>query len=206
MCLALIAPLLLLSNSACAVEIEGIKLPSRVQIGAAGSDLALNGAGVRSRFIFKVYVAALYLSAPTEDGESILRSDEPRRFVMYLLRDLSAKQINASIGDALRETLTPAERRPLDARMARFNAIFETMREVKEGTRITLDYLPALGTVVSVNSEEKDRIPGRDFNQALLRVWLGERPRDPGLRKALLGFGTKETEKQETGRFSRDQR
>ena len=181
---------LLLSTAACGTEIEGIKLPKRVKLGVAGPELVLNGAGVRVRMIFKVYVAALYLPARTEDGEAILHSDQPSRFVMYMLRDLSAEQVNSSISDALHETLTPEERQPLDSRMAQFSAIFDRMREVREGMRITLDYLPALGTVVSVNAEQKDRIPGADFNQALLRVWLGERPRDPELRKALLGIGT----------------
>ena len=187
--LATAALAVLLSTAAFATEIEGIQLLKRVQLGAAGPGLVLNGAGVRVRFVFKVYVAALYLPEKTADGETILRSDQPTRFVMYMLRDLSAEQINSSITDALRETLTVEERRPLDSRMARFNAIFEHMREVREGMRITLDYLPSLGTVVNVNGEEKDRIPGADFHRALLRVWLGDRPRDPELRKALLGIG-----------------
>ena len=106
-----------------------------------------------------------------------------------MLRDVTAAEINSSVNDALRETLTPAERQPLDARMTRFNAIFDTLREVKSGTRITLDFVPLTGTIISINAEEKDRIPGADFNRALLRVWLGERARDPALRKALLGSG-----------------
>ncbi len=180
-----------LCAAVCAAEIEGVTLPGRAQLDAAGPELVLNGAGVRVRLLFKVYVAALYLPVKTDDGEAILRADQPRRLVLHLLRDLSAEQINSSISDALRETLTPEERQPLDARMARFSAIFDTLREIREGTRVTLDYLPSAGTIVSVNAEEKDRIAGADFNQALMRVWLGERPRDPDLRKALLGTVTR---------------
>ena len=180
-----------LCAAVCAAEIEGVTLPGRAQLDAAGPELVLNGAGVRVRLLFKVYVAALYLPVKTDDGEAILRADQPRRLVLHLLRDLSAEQINSSINDALRETLTPEERQPLDARMARFSAIFDTLREIREGTRVTLDYLPSAGTIVSVNAEEKDRIAGADFNQALMRVWLGERPRDPDLRKALLGTVTR---------------
>ena len=180
-----------LCAAVCAAEIEGVTLPGRAQLDAAGPELVLNGAGVRVRLLFKVYVAALYLPVKTDDGEAILRADQPRRLVLHLLRDLSSEQINASISDALRETLTPEERLPLDARMARFSAIFDSLREFREGTRITLDYLPSAGTLVRVNAEEKDRISGADFNQALMRVWLGERPRDPELRKALLGIGAR---------------
>jgi hypothetical protein len=186
-----IAAMALLLGTACgAAEIEGISLPPRVQLGAAGPELTLNGAGVRTLFLFKIYLAALYLPAKTSDSEAILRSDQPLRFVMHLLRDLSAERINGSINDALRETLTPEQRQPLEARMARFSHLLDVMGEIKEGTRIALNYLPAVGTIVRINGEEKDRIPGADFFQALLRVWLGDRARDPGLRKALLGVDT----------------
>ena len=178
----------LLLNAAAAAEIEGVKLQERIQIGADGPELVLNGAGVRVRVIFKVYVAALYLPARLDDGEAILRDDRPRRLLLHMLRDLSAEQLNSSTNDALRETLTAEERLPLEARLKQFNAIFEILREVKEGMQIAMDYLPQLGTVVRVNGEEKGRIPGADFNQALLRIWIGDRPRDPELKKALLGI------------------
>ena len=105
-----------------------------------------------------------------------------------MLRDLSADQLNSSTNDALRETLTAEERLPLEARLKQFNAIFDTLQEVKEGMQIAIDYLPQLGTIVRVNGEEKERIPGADFNQALLRMWIGDRPRDPELKKAMLGI------------------
>ena len=44
-----------------AAEIEGVKLADSVRVSDAGSDLVLNGAGVRTRVVFKVYVSALYL-------------------------------------------------------------------------------------------------------------------------------------------------
>jgi len=186
--LAWAAAVLLFSACASAAEIEGVKLPERIEFDTDGSELVLNGAGVRVRLIFKVYVAALYLPAKTSDGDAILRTEQPRRLFLQMLRDLSAEQLIASTNEALRETLTPEERQPLESRMQRFNAIFETLHEVKKGMQIVIDYLPRLGTIVRVNDEEKERIPGADFNQALLRMWIGDRPRDPGLKKALLGI------------------
>ena len=171
--LAAAALALLLCTAAWATEIEGIKLPKQVQSGGGGPPLILNGAGVRVRVVFKVYVAALYLPERSGDAEAILRGAHALRFVMHILRDLTIEQVKASMSDAMRETLTPDERQPLEARMTRFNAIFSTMREIKDGTRITLDYAPATGTIVSINNEEKDRIPGADFHTALMRVWLG---------------------------------
>ena len=183
---------LLLSAATPAAEVEGVKLPERIQIGADGPELVLNGAGVRVRLIFfKVYVAALYLPAKMDNGEAILRNNQPSRLFLQMIRNLTVEQLASSMNDALRETLTPEQRLPLEPRLQQFNTIFDTLQEVKEGMQIVIDYLPQLGTIIRINGEEKERIPGADFNQALLRIWIGDRPRDPGLRKAMLGIRSK---------------
>ena len=178
---------LLLSAAASAVEVNGVTVAERVQIGSEGPNLVLNGAGVRRRLIFKIYVAALYLPAKMTSGEEILRDDQPRRLLLQMLRDLTAKELTASMIEALNETLTPAERSPLESRVQQFNAILESLRDVRLGTKITIDYVPQFGTMVLVDGNEKGRIAGADFNQALLRMWIGARPRDVELRSALLG-------------------
>jgi Chalcone isomerase-like len=182
---------LLLAGTAHAAEIEGVNVPERAQIGRNGPELVLNGAGVRVRLVFNIYVAALYLPAKADDGEAILRAHGPSRLSLHLLRDLTAGQMISTTNDALQETLSPEERMPLESRLKQFNAVFETLRTLKKGTQIAIDHVPGSGTVVHINGEEKERIPGADFNQALLRMWIGDRPRDPDLRKALLGIGTR---------------
>lgn len=144
------------------------------------------------RLIFKIYVAALYLPAKMDNGEAILRGNRPSRLFLQMLRSLTAHQLTTSFNDALRETLTPEQRLSLEPRLQQFNAIFDTLLELKEGVQIAIDYLPQLGTIIRINGEEKDRIPGADFNQALLRIWIGDRPRDPELRKAMLGILSKD--------------
>ena len=180
---------LLLSATALAVEINGIAVPEHVQLGSTGPRLVLNGAGVRTRLIFKIYVAALYLPAKMSSGEDILRDDQPRRLQLQMLRDLTSKELTTSMIEALNETLTPAERAPLESRMQQFNVILDTLHDVKLGTQIAIDYLPQSGTIILVDANEKGRIPGADFNQALLRMWIGAHPRDVELRTALLGVG-----------------
>lgn len=48
-----------LAISSQALEVKGVKVDETAQVG--GAALELNGAGVRTKMIFKVYVAALYL-------------------------------------------------------------------------------------------------------------------------------------------------
>ena len=178
---------LLLSAAASAIEVNDVTVAERVQIGSGGPNLVLNGAGVRTRLVFKIYVAALYLPAKMNSGEEILSNDQPRRLLLHMLRDLTSKELTASMIEALNETLTPAERSPLESRVQQFNAILETLHDLRRGTQIAIDYVPQFGTIVLVDGNEKGRIPGADFNQALLRMWIGARPRDVELRSALLG-------------------
>ena len=50
-----------------------------------------------------------------------------------------------------------------------------------------LDYLPGIGTRFTFNGITRLTIPGEDFNRAMLRIWLGDRPVDGRLKSALLG-------------------
>lgn len=178
---------LLLSATAIAVELEGYQLPERIKSPAGGPELVLNGAGVRMQATFKVYVAALYLPNRKDDGEAVLRDNQPSRLLLHLLREVTPEQVNSSINGAMQETLTPEQRAPLERRLNEFSAILEALPLLKKGMQIVIDYAPRAGTTIRVNGEAKGFIPGADFNQALLRTWIGERPRDTRLKNAMLG-------------------
>ena len=49
-----------LTFSAHALELKGVKVDETAKVG--GTALVLNGAGLRTKLMFKVYVAALYLT------------------------------------------------------------------------------------------------------------------------------------------------
>src|SRR5688572_15682555 len=131
---------LLLCAAAAAAEIEGHRFPDRVQLGSAG--LVLNGAGVRAYAAYRVYLAALYLPERKDDGEAILRENLPSRIDLHFLRELTSQQIAKSIDDALRETLTPEQRVPLERRLTDLGGILETLPTLKKGAQIVIDYLP----------------------------------------------------------------
>ena len=75
---------------ASAAEVGGVRLDDKVNIG--GQELLLNGAGVRTRVVFKVYVASLYLPQKATDAQGVL-AKAPRRIQLNLLRALSADQV-----------------------------------------------------------------------------------------------------------------
>jgi long-chain acyl-CoA synthetase len=171
--------------SAFAAEIDGVKIPDRVTLGKA--DLVLNGAGVRTRAFFRVYVGALYLPQKTTSAQAVLAEAGARRVAMHMLRDLTAEQLFSALNDGLKANHAPADLAKLEPQVKRLEAIFGAVKAAKTGDVIQLDYVPGAGTSVTVNADGKGTIPGEEFNRALLRIWLGEQPADAALKKAMLG-------------------
>ncbi|MBI2296975.1 MAG: chalcone isomerase family protein [Betaproteobacteria bacterium] len=170
-----------------AAEVEGVKLADKVRVGDAGPELVLNGAGVRTRVFFKVYVGALYLQQKKTSAEAALADTGAKRVAMHMLRDLAADQLFSALNDGLRNNHTPEVLARLEPQVRQLEGIFNAVKAAKTGDAIVLDFLPGTGTRVVVNGEAKGTIPGDEFSRALLRIWLGESPADAGLKKAMLG-------------------
>jgi Chalcone isomerase-like len=168
---------------ALAAEVGGVRLDDRVSIGA--QELVLNGAGMRTRVVFKVYVASLYLPQKAADLAGVL-SKSPRRIQLNMLRTLSADQLVEALNDGLNESNTAAELAAVKPQVDQLSSIMKSFREVKEKDVITLDFVDG-ATRVGLNGEAKGSIGGDAFNQALTKVWLGEKPVQPDLKKSLLG-------------------
>ena len=69
--LSIAAVLGFVSGVLLAVEVGGVKLPDTVS--ADGKTLKFNGAGIRKKAIFKVYVAALYVETPSKDHQLLTK-------------------------------------------------------------------------------------------------------------------------------------
>jgi len=168
---------------ACALEVAGVKLDDKVAV--SDKELVLNGAGVRTRAIFKVYVAALYVPSRTSDAATVLAA-MPRRIELRLLRTLSSDQLVDALNDGLKENNTEAERDAIKAQIGELAGIMHGLKQVKEGDVIALDFAEG-ATRILVNGSAKGTIAGEAFNRALFKVWLGEHPVQADLKKAMLG-------------------
>lgn len=172
------------ASSPYAAEIAGVRIEEAAKAG--GTDLVLNGAGLRTRFFFKVYVAALYLPKKSTSASAIMEAHEPRRIVMHMLRDLDAETLIGSLKEGLRNNHGEAELAALKADTERFEALMHGIGNAKSGDVITLEFSPD-GTAVGFNGSPRGSIAGENFGRALLRVWLGDKPADTALKQALLG-------------------
>ena len=176
---------LLLSWNVNALEVAGVKLADTAQVGNAS--LQLNGAGIRTKLFFKIYVGALYLPQKQAAAEAIIADEREHRVALHIVRDLSSEKLLNAFNEAIAANHSKEELAALDAQLKQMAQIFNAVKEVKPGDVVTLDYLPASGTQISVNGAARGTIAGAAFNRALLRIWLGNKPVQDDLKKEMLG-------------------
>jgi long-chain acyl-CoA synthetase len=181
MAAVLLAALTTLSGHAA--EVAGVKLDEKVSIG--GQELSLNGAGIRTRLMFKVYVASLYLPRRATELPAVL-AQSPRRIQLNLLRPLSADQLADALNEGLEANNSPSELAAVKSQTEQLMAVMKAFREVKEKDVIALDFADGATRIVW-NGELKGTIQSGEFSQALTRIWLGNKPVQPDLKQALLG-------------------
>ncbi len=179
--------LALLPWTAQAAEFEGIKLPDSVRVSEGGPELLLNGAGLRTRFLFRVYVGALYVQKKTGAAGAVINDAGAKRMALYMLRELPADQFADALEDGLKNNNAADELPKLEARVKQLRAVFDAVKIARVGDVIVIDFLPGAGARITINGDVKAMIAGEDFSRALLRIWLGDKPADSDLKKGLLG-------------------
>jgi len=178
--------LLLAALPASALEVAGVKVPDSIPVD--GKALLLNGAGLRTKTFLKVkvYVAALYVTQRSTDAAAIVALDAPKAIRMNLLRDVDKASMLGALKDGI-ESNSPTQAASLAPRLKILEAAFPA--EFKEGQVMTVVYVPGQGTSVGVEGTKGVTIEGKDFADAMFRVWLGPKPTDGGLedlKEALL--------------------
>jgi chalcone isomerase-like protein len=174
--------------SASSAEVAGVKLEDKTRVGNA--DLILNGAGLRKRAFFQVYAIGLYLPQKSANPGAVLEQQGAKRVAIHMLRDVGADTFTEALADGIRANHSDAEVKALEPRLKELSAIMAELKEAKKGMAIALDWQPGAGTVLLVNGAAQGKpIAGEDFYRALLRIWIGDKPVQDDLKKALLGAG-----------------
>lgn len=176
---------LLTCTSAFAAQIADIDFAESINIEGTDKTAQLNGLAIRYKFIFKIYAAALYTEQPSHSADTLLKSNVVNRMQMHFIyNEVSKEKLVNGWLEGFEKNLSQQQFNELKPRIDQFNSLFET---VHEGDNIILDYLPSLGTRVTIRDKVKGIIKGSDFNQALLKIWLGEHPVSNDMKQGLLG-------------------
>lgn len=182
---ALLLSGLFLSMPSAARQIDDVTVPDVVTLDDTDVELKLNGAGYRTKFVFNIYVGALYTSQPVKTRDEVQALAGPKRVSMTMVYDeVSHEKMADAWQEGFEDNTTDDGYEKLKSRLSTFIGYFP---DLKAGDVIMMDYIPASGTHVTINDELKGVIEGADFYTALLDVWLGDEPADEELKEAMLG-------------------
>jgi hypothetical protein len=179
-----LAILLLAASPAPARTVSEVNVPDTLALAGETRPLALNGAGVRTKYLFKIYVGALYTAEPMTRSDQVLAATSPRVMRLQFVRALKAGQLATGWKDGFAANQDRDALARLAPRLDQFNRL---MRDVKVGDVMQIEFRPNGDTRLLLDDQPLGTLAGRDFQQALLQVWFGRSPADRELMAALLG-------------------
>ena len=155
----------------------------RPTIKAMNTTLELSGVGeLRYLGFVKIYDGALYL--PAEADSSQVLDNIAKRLEVRYVRSFKSKDFGPATIAGIKKNVDPETYARLESRIAYHNGLYD---DIAPGDRVSLTYIPTVGTRLEINGTTRGTIEGADFARALFSMWLGEKPFDRGFKKALLG-------------------
>ncbi|WP_458700806.1 chalcone isomerase family protein [Sulfurospirillum sp. 1307] len=174
--------LLFVSSNLLARDIGEVNLPDSIEKPA----LVLNGAGIRSKFIFDLYVAGLYLQKKNNDAKDIINANKPMAIKLHIISSLiSSEKMKDATMEGF-ENSTNNNIAPIKEKIEAFIDVFK--EEIKKDDIYTFIYEPSNGVEIFKNSQLKSTIKGLDFKKALFGIWLSDKPAQESLKKNLLNI------------------
>jgi long-chain acyl-CoA synthetase len=182
--MAMVFATALIASSGWALEVSGVKFDE--QINVAGVPLVLNGAGLRTKVMLKIYVVGIYVPAKTKSADAVINSTQPRRARLVMKRGLGAGTIWDAFDEGIQANSSPAELAALKPKLVEIEKLFKDLGDVAEGDAIDIDFTADGATKVAFKGQPKGSIPGADLQRALLKIWLGPKPVQEDVKEALL--------------------
>jgi hypothetical protein len=182
----MVGAMLSLAALATQVEVSGVKLDESVDV--RGTKLVLNGAGVRYRAVFKVYVGALYVGKKVATPDEFFAATGPKRMSITMLRDIDSNELGKAFTKGFEENAPKGEMSKLIPGLVRMGQVFADQKKLVTGDAFTIDWIPGSGTIITVKGKAQgEPFKEPEFFNALMRIWLGNSPADWKLKDALLG-------------------
>ena len=172
---------LLLFSHAMAAVVSGVTVPDSVVLG--GSDLKLNGAGVREEYLVDIYVGALYLPSPCQSGAEVIQSDIPKRlYVEFVFPFITANRLKNTLYSNFEKYPNLSEKSKTE-----MLAAFKWLPDFKRGETMVIDYVPSVGTTLLINGQVAGTSEGQALMKGMFTLFFGDKPNDLGFQQDLLG-------------------
>jgi len=158
-----------------------VPFPETVEAGS--NRLPLFGLGLlRYRVLFRGYVGGLYLPAGATADATL--EDVPKALELYYFWNIKGRLFGQAADDLLARSHPPEHIARLRERLDALHALY---RDVEEGDRYRLTYVPGVGTTLALNGQPLGTIPGADFARDYFGIWLGPEPINESFRDQILG-------------------
>ena len=174
------------ATAAVAVELAGVKVEDSVTIN--GARLQLNGAGIRYKGPFKVYVGDLYTTRRVSSLDDLIAAPGPKRLSMTFLRDINSAEFGKLLTRGMEDNVSKQELSKIIPGMIKMGDIFAANKSFAPGDVCSLEWDPAKGLSVYAKGKLQAE-PFKDpaFYRALMSIWFGNTPADWKLKDELLG-------------------
>ena len=180
------ALLLMAAFGTGAALIADLSFDDRLRL--AGTDLVLNGVGLRSVAWLKGFAAGLYLPEKAATSSLALAQAGPKRLQMKMILDVETKEFIKAFSVSRGRNNTEAERLAMKDRVEQFDRNLQQIGKVNKGDVVNLDFIPGKGLIVSVNGKPQGQpVAGEDLYTSLMKIFIGEQPVDKKLKAGLLG-------------------
>ncbi len=161
-------------------KVGDVTLPNKVTL--SGESMELNGAGMREKLWFDLYVGALYVQTKSSNANTVINSDAPMAIKLHIVSSMvSQSKMVGAVKEGFENSTTG---KATAAEKAMFVACFNN--EITAGNVFDIVYANGK-TVVYKNGKKKGSIAGLAFKKALFGIWLGSVPADKDLKKGMLG-------------------
>lgn len=152
-----------------------------------GQKLVLNGSATRTVWGVGVYHIGLFLAERSSDDQLVLSKDrKPKRIHIRMVREVGKQRFTGTVQQSLDKNFSAVEAKRFAAEIAVFLAFFNEGEGLKEGTEITIDFVPERGMVATKDGKELGVIPGAEFYHKILSLWIGK-PLQKSIKDGLLG-------------------
>ncbi|MBM3160198.1 MAG: chalcone isomerase family protein [Bacteroidetes bacterium] len=163
------------------IQVSGASFKKKLAI--QGEVLSFNGAGLRQKYGFDLYVGAMYLKDQSADANKIINADEMQAINIKII---SSKVTRDKFNESVAEGFAKASHgKATEEQKKMFKSYFSN--EIKNKDDILLIYKPEKGIAVMINGQYKGIVGNLDFKKALWSIWLGTKPADEKLKKKMLG-------------------
>ncbi len=163
--------------------INGVTVEKSITV--SGQELELNGAGMRERLWYDLYVGALYLTEKSKDGNALVKADKAMAITLDITDEaVTQEKMKSAVEDGFGDSCTSKERKAIKKEIDTFIGFFKDA--IVKGDHFEIAYLPGTGTVVSKNGSKLGTIQGLNFKKGLFGIWLGDDPADEDLKEGML--------------------